>query len=96
MHCPKNNLNLCIEPEPVTVGADATVLYECLHLYRCEYTVLLLQFQQCQARLLCRDSDYFRDSVAAPCIYGMAACMLLCVTLNLGTRQQIRDNVTMF
>ena len=46
-----------------------------------QYTVLLLPFQQCQTRLSCGDSDYFWDSVAAPCIYGMAACMFLCVTL---------------
>ena len=39
MHCPKNNLNLCIEPEPVTVGADATVLYVCLHLYTVQVRV---------------------------------------------------------
>ena len=25
MHCPKNNLNLCIKTEPVTVEADTTV-----------------------------------------------------------------------
>ena len=24
-HCPKNNLNLCLKTEPVTVGADATL-----------------------------------------------------------------------
>ena len=39
-HCPKNNLNLCIKPEPVTFGADATVCLQ--YIYTCtvrEYTV---------------------------------------------------------
>ena len=26
VHCPRNNLNLCIKTEPVTVGVDAVVL----------------------------------------------------------------------
>ena len=25
LHCPKNNLNLCLKTEPVAAGADATV-----------------------------------------------------------------------
>ena len=37
-HCPKNNLNLRIKTEPVSVGADSTV-YVCL---LCTYTEVYL------------------------------------------------------
>ena len=52
-HCPKNNLNLCIKPEPVTFGADATVcLY--IHMYGTRiYSILYCCFRSSSVRLGC-------------------------------------------
>ena len=32
-HCPKNNLNICLQTEPVTVGAEATEYVWLLSIY---------------------------------------------------------------
>ena len=52
-HCPKNNVNLCIKPEPVTFGADATVcLY--IHMYGTSiYSILYCCFRSSSVRLGC-------------------------------------------
>ena len=54
VHCVKSNRNLCIKTEPVTAGAC-----------RCKSIFQMHLLQPWQARFLCRDSDYFRDSVAS-------------------------------
>ena len=51
LHCAKNNQNLPIKTESVRAGAD--------DIY-CPLRLL----QTCQARFLCRNSNYFWDSVS--------------------------------
>ena len=72
LHCTINNLNLRIKTEPVT-GADAMI-----HVRQPSHIPLIL-LQPWQARFLCRDWDYFWDSVVQdytwfPVAYSSSPC----------------------
>ena len=45
LQCPKNNMNLRIQTEPVTIGADATVPVYCMPDFWTRYTCTLYSVQ---------------------------------------------------
>ena len=71
IHCPKNNLNLWIKTEIVTVGADAIVYFwlisghhDILYVYVKQswvYGTPMHLLRLWQARFLCRYSDFFGE-----------------------------------